>query len=65
MVRSRDKFVPNDQIFLAIFSCIHIKTIIAATREFIYLFIYLFFDFVQSTRYIKQKDISPLQGFST
>ena len=27
--------------------------------------IYLFFDFVQSTRYIKQKDTSPLQGFST
>ena len=25
----------------------------------------LFFDFVQSTRYIKQKDSSPLQGFST
>ena len=31
----------------------------------IYLFIYLFSDFVQSTRYIKQKDTSPLQGFST
>ena len=29
-----------------------------------YLF-FLFFDFVQSTRYIKQKDTSPLQGFST
>ena len=27
--------------------------------------IYLFSDFVQSTRYIKQKDTSPLQGFST
>ena len=25
----------------------------------------LFSDFVQSTRYIKQKDTSPLQGFST
>ena len=32
---------------------------------FIYLSIYLFSDFVQSTRYIKQKDTSPLQGFST
>ena len=28
-------------------------------------FIYLFSDFVQSTRCIKQKDTSPLQGFST
>ena len=27
-----------------------------------YLFV---FDFVQSTRYVKQKDTSPLQGFST
>ena len=25
----------------------------------------IFSDFVQSTRYIKQKDTSPLQGFST
>ena len=29
------------------------------------IYFYLFFDFVQSTRYIKQKDTSPLQGFST
>ena len=30
-----------------------------------FFIIYLFSDFVQSTRYIKQKDTSPLQGFST
>ena len=32
---------------------------------FVYFLFYLFSDFVQSTRYIKQKDTSPLQGFST
>ena len=37
----------------------------AWSRGIVYLFIYLFSDFVQSTRYIKQKDTSPLRGFST
>ena len=35
------------------------------TRFFKIILFILFSDFVQSTRYIKQKDTSPLQGFST
>ena len=34
-------------------------------KDFNLFNLFLFSDFVQSTRYIKQKDTSPLQGFST
>ena len=43
----------------------HVETDSGASANIYYFIFILFFDFVQSTRYIKQKDTSPLQGFST
>ena len=54
--------IVRDVLNQSFFFVLMVDTSLCVHSVYYYL---LFSDFVQSTRYIKQKDTSPLQGFST